>query len=145
MIETEGSILVNRPVDDVFAFVSDVSNDPKWDPDLLQVERRFEEPIHEGATFDVHFKPFLGASTCAMKVTGYEQNRREVREGRPGLMQARATFLFEPVESGTRIIRRTQIQPLGVLRLMEPFMRGELRKRQDAALRKLKAVLEAQS
>jgi hypothetical protein len=140
----EESILVNRPVDEVFAFVSDISNDPKWDPDMLQVNRLFEGPIHEGATFDVHFKPFLGASTCAMKVTGYEKKRCEVREGRPGLMQAKATFLFEPVESGTRVIRRTQIQPLGVLRLMEPFMRGELRKRQDATLHKLKEVLEAQ-
>ena len=36
MISMEHSVVINRPIEDVFAFVADQGNEPKWHKDVLE-------------------------------------------------------------------------------------------------------------
>jgi uncharacterized membrane protein len=44
MIDVEDSIVINRPIGEVFAFVADQTNAPRWQNGLEQVRRTTDGP-----------------------------------------------------------------------------------------------------
>lgn len=143
MVDRTDSITIARPVEEVFAYVTDTSNDPAWHTDILEVQKRSEGPIGMGTKWHVGFKPFMGVSEGSMEVAGFEPNRTEVLRGAMGPMHTTLTFLFEPADGGTRVTRRVQIKLSGVMRLMGPIMQWvDAPKRNRRFLANLKRVLE---
>ena len=51
MIRIETSIVINRPVKEVFAFLSNFENWPKWSPGLLENKKTSDGPISRGTTW----------------------------------------------------------------------------------------------
>ncbi len=51
MLEFENTIHIERPVDEVFAFLSDFQNIPKWNYYVLEVEQLSEGPIGIGFAY----------------------------------------------------------------------------------------------
>jgi uncharacterized membrane protein len=51
MLEFENIIYIDRPVDEVFAFLSDFENIPKWNYYVLEVRQLSESPIGVGTTY----------------------------------------------------------------------------------------------
>ena len=51
MLEFENTVYIDRPVDEVFAFLSDFENIPKWNYYVLQVRQLSESPIGIGTTY----------------------------------------------------------------------------------------------
>jgi uncharacterized protein YndB with AHSA1/START domain len=141
MIGIESTVVINRPVEDVFAFVSDQTNEPKWHTDVLEVHRASGDPIGPGST-SVWVIKLMGRKEFTMEVTGFEQNRRVELTTRKGVMKPTLTYRFEPADGGTRFTRRVDVQPDGLFRIMEPMMRGMVQKGNDRFVQNLKGVLE---
>ena len=51
MLEFENTIAIYRPIDEVFAFLSDFENIPKWNYYVLEVRQHSESPIGIGTTY----------------------------------------------------------------------------------------------
>ena len=51
MLEFENTIPIDRPIDEVFAFLSDFENIPKWNYYVLEVRQLSERPIGIGTTY----------------------------------------------------------------------------------------------
>jgi uncharacterized membrane protein len=51
MIEFDNTIRINRPIADVFAFVSDLENIPKWNYYVLKVIKLTNDPIGIGSVY----------------------------------------------------------------------------------------------
>jgi uncharacterized membrane protein len=51
MLEFENTIRIDRPVEEVFAFLSDFENIPKWNYYVLEVRRLSESPIGVGTAY----------------------------------------------------------------------------------------------
>jgi uncharacterized protein YndB with AHSA1/START domain len=145
MIDRSDSVAINRPVEEVFAYVTDTSNDPAWHTDVLEARKTSEGPIGLGTTWHSRFKPSMGISEGDMEVVAFEPNRREVLRGVIGPMEPTLTYLFEPAGSGTRFTRRIQIKISGMMRLMEPLMRLMTPKRNAGFVANLRRVLEEQA
>lgn len=144
MIEIDSTIQIDRPVEEVFAFASDVSNFPRWNPEVLHARQATDGPIEVGTKFDVKFKPFMGASACSMNVSAHEINRRQELEGSPiSAIQAHATMTFEPIGTATSVTRHTRMDVNGWMWLMQPIMRIRLRKGDAHMLSRLRDVLES--
>ncbi len=62
MIDVARSITINRPVAEVFAYVSEVSNEPAWHTDVLEARQTSAGPIGIGTTFLIRVKPSMGVS-----------------------------------------------------------------------------------
>jgi uncharacterized protein YndB with AHSA1/START domain len=122
MIDVSESVTIDRPVEEVFAYVTDTSNDPTWHTDILEARKTSEGTIGMGTTWHLRFKPAMGVSEGDTEVVAFETNRREVMRGVMGPMQPTLTYLFEPADGGTRFTRRVQIKVSGMMRLMEPLM-----------------------
>jgi uncharacterized membrane protein len=51
VLEFENTIRIDRPVEEVFAFLSDFENIPKWNYYVLEVRQLSESPIGIGTTY----------------------------------------------------------------------------------------------
>jgi len=76
VVDVSASIMINRPVEDVFAYVTDVTNDPTWHTDALEAQKMTEGPIGLGTRWRVRFKPSMGVcpkatwTSWALRPTG---------------------------------------------------------------------------
>ena len=137
----EVSTVIARPPDEVFAFVADVRNDPSWHTDVLDV-RSSSDVVGLGTVFEVKVKPSMGVSEGSMTVDRFEPGRLIRFDGRMGKMAPTVTNICEPVSQGTRITRRVEIEPPGLMRAMAPFMKRMIAKSNAAFLANLKQHLE---
>jgi uncharacterized protein YndB with AHSA1/START domain len=142
MVDRSDSITINRPVEEVFAYVTDVTNDPAWHTDVLEARKTTEGPIGTGTIWHSRFKPSMGISEGDMEVVTFEANRIEVMQGEIGPMHPTLTYLCEPSNGGTKFTRRVQITVSGWMKIMQPMMGMMLPKQNRGFLANLKRVLE---
>ena len=145
MISIESSEWIDRPAEQVFAFVSDVRNDPQWHTDVLEAEYDGPGPLATGTAFRTRFKPFMGLSEGRGTVTAYEPPRRVVFTAQMGTLEPVLTLTVEPDGGGSRITRHLDMEPHGMLKIMAPFTGGMMRKRNAGFLTNLKRVLEGEN
>jgi hypothetical protein len=145
MLDGENSAWIERPVEEVFTFVSDPRNDVKWHWTVLRAWRTSEGPIGVGSTFKWDAK-FLGRREADVEITRYEPNQAVATLVKSGWMQVVVTYLVAPEDGATRITRRTEIPLPRLLRWLEPLVRPIARpyanKDNGDHLRKLKEALE---
>ena len=51
MTTFENTVLIARPIEDVFAFLSDLENVPKWNYSIVETRKVSEGPIGVGTTY----------------------------------------------------------------------------------------------
>ena len=142
MIRAEASQTIERPIEDVFSFVTDPTNEPRWHTDVLEVHVDPNDGPAPGAS-SRWVVNFMGQKDMRMRIDELELGRKEVLQATSGPMLPRITYLFEPEKTGTRFTRKVEIQPAGLLRLMEPMIRTMVTRRNATFVGNLKRVLES--
>ena len=75
-ISISDSVVINRPAGEVFAYLSDVKNDSKWQKGLAEAKFTSEGPVAVGAT-GVHRAKVIGITVeVGWELTEYEESRR---------------------------------------------------------------------
>ena len=143
-MRVERDISIAQPPEKVFDYVADVRNDPTWHTDMLEV-RSSSDVVGIGTVFDVKVKPSMGVSEGTMTVSRFEPGRMIEFQGRMGKMEPTVTNICEPDPRGTRIIRRVEIEPSGIMRVMTPLMKRMIGKSNEGFLANLKQLLEGSS
>ena len=142
-IREELSVVIERPVEEVFAFATDPQNDPLWQSTSLETERTSKGPVGVGATFRNTSK-FLGRRIeTAYKVTEMEPPRRQCVKIVSGPIPGSGCYLFEPAGGGTRFTQTFDAEVGGFFRLTEPLVARAIRRQTEADMATLKDVLEA--
>ena len=143
MIKVEQSITINRPVAEVFAFVADQANAPRWQSGILEVRRTTEGPIGAGTGYTFVRKLMGRRLEASNEYVEYEPNRKIVFRSTSGPMNFRAGYLTEamPGGGGTRLTSWIEMQPRGFAGLAEPLIASSLRRDVKANLIELKALL----
>ena len=144
MINLESSVVINRPVDEVFAFLANPENEMLWNQSTQKSEQTSEGPMGVGTTVNIVTR-FLGQSIdSTWEVTEYEVNRRRGIKSTSGPMPFEFAQTFESVEGGTKLTGTGQIEAGGFFKLAEPVVGRMARRQQETSLANLKDVLEAQ-
>lgn len=139
-IKVERNISVARPPAEVFSYIADVRNDPTWHTDVEV--RSSSDVVAMGTVFSVKVKPSMGVSEGTMTVSRFEPGKLIEFHGRMGKMDPTVTNICEPDAQGTRVTRRVEMQPPGVMRVMTPLMKRMIAKSNDGFLANLKRLLE---
>jgi uncharacterized membrane protein len=144
MINIEIDTVINRPVADVFAYVANFENLPKWETDFQEVKLLSSTPGGVGTTYQCLLK-FPGQTVPSkFEITEYEANRRIAFVGEPaGPATPKGSFLFESAGSGTKVTSRPRPEFRGVFGLLAPLMAGYIRKNNVAHFNNLKQLLES--
>jgi uncharacterized membrane protein len=141
-IDVSDSVVIAKPVPQVFAFVSDHENLPAWTVGVKHARRLTEGPPASGSTYRVT-GTLLGRSIeSRYLVTSFELGR-----GFDGTMTSPAfgfseRYRFESAGDGTRVSMTATVEPRGLFRLFTPVMAAGVRRQVHADHRRLKTVLE---
>src|SRR5512143_1633994 len=143
MISFEESIVIERPVEHVFAYLSDSKNEAKWGSGVVDLRQSPEGPMRAGTQL-TEVRNFLGARIESLsEITEYEPNKKIVRKGSNGKFAMEGSFRFEPMAQSTKLIWTMQMEPGGVFKLAEPLVASALKRDSVGNLKTLKGLLEA--
>lgn len=141
-MKVERRIAIARPSAEVFSYIADIRNDPSWHTDVLEV-RSSTDAVGMGTVFNVKVKPSMGVSEGTMTVSRFEPGRLIEFHGRMGRMAPTVTNICEPDTEGTRVTRRVEMDPPGIMRVMSPLMSRMIGKSNEGFLANLKRLLES--
>ncbi len=141
----EESAEINRPLQEVFDYVSNPENLPVWSGIVLEVHKESQGELREGDRFTTVAK-FLGRRfETPMEVTSHEPPRHHSDRSRGGPFEQEYTYTFEETADGaTRLTQVAQGEPGGFFRLVGPLLEMAGRRQFRADLQTLKDLLEAQ-
>jgi uncharacterized protein YndB with AHSA1/START domain len=87
---------IERPVDEVFAFLAEPANLPRWQPSLLEVRPHRRGPLRPGAEV-TEVRTFLGrVMETTWVCTEHEPTRRSVIESDQGPVPFKGIWELEP-------------------------------------------------
>ena len=145
MPRVEEQIVIDRPPEDVFAFVTTPENDREWISTTVERQREKEGPIGVGSRIRAVDK-FLGRRIdSTLEVTEHEPSTRSTIRLR-GPINASGSYVLEPVDRGTRFRWTLDADAgLGGLylgKITDPLVTFVFRRRVRGDLRRLKEALE---
>jgi carbon monoxide dehydrogenase subunit G len=144
MTKIERSIVIDRPVDEVWGFVHDTTKDALWQTTLAESEKLTEGPMRVGTKVR-EVRRFLGLRVeLAWEVTEYEPTRTSAIRGVSGPIPLHGRYLLEPVGGGTRFTVSGELDAHGLFKLAEPVFARMTRRELEANLGHLKDLLEAE-
>jgi hypothetical protein len=141
-------IMINRPIEEVFDFVTDARNEPRYNPRIVRVEKTTTGPIGRGTCFALVGKAMGRPTAVEYEITAYERPQRMTSRTIRGLplMDVESAETFEPVGGGTRMRWVWEVKPRGVLgRLMTAVFARMPGRRLDTAFASIKRVLEREA
>ena len=147
MISYEYEILIQRPVEAVFAFMQDIEREREWQPTLREASQT-PAGVPGVGTRRRYVSEFMGMRFENVYVnTVYEPNRRVAYESTPESdTQASGEVTWEPVDGGTRVAMRVQAKVGGALRFVPKALILKVGRKELAdALGRAKKLLEAGS
>jgi uncharacterized protein YndB with AHSA1/START domain len=143
MLRMDKNVVINRPVEEVFAFVSPGENWSQWATELVETRKTSEGPMGVGTTY-VHVAQMLGRRIeNDYEVTEYEPNRKVSMKATSGSIPADVAMAFQPVDGGTRVGLSVEAEVGGFFKLAEPLVARMMSRQQDANFANLKDLLEA--
>lgn len=139
----EGEITIGRPVDVVFDYVADQTNEPRYNPAMVRAEKQTSGPIGEGTRFASTVKSGGRTAEMLIETTGYDRPRLLSSTTRMQQMDIDYTLTFEPVAGGTRMRWSGTLQPKGGFRLLGPLLTWMGRRQERRIWSSLKRHLES--
>lgn len=137
------SIVINRPVEEVFAFLSNPENNPKWSSLTKEVQITSAGPIGMGTTYR-SVATFLGRRIESdVKFTEYEPNRSFAQKSTSGPVPVENRVTFERVEGGTQVTSHQVAEVGGFFKVAEPLLVSMVKRQFEADLANLKDLMEA--
>ena len=70
--EFNGSAVIERPIDEVFAFLADGTNDPKFSPRVQEIRKVTDGPIGVGTVFESKVKDAGMTTSRKFELTTFE-------------------------------------------------------------------------
>lgn len=134
MIRTEKSIVIDRSIEEVFAFVSDQTNGPRWQSGLLEVRRTTEGPLRVG-TQNTGVRKFMGRKLeVGNEYTKYEPDKEYAFKSTSGPVTFEAAYVVERTPAGTKLTSTLVMQAAGLFGVAEPLIAASLRREMEASL-----------
>jgi uncharacterized protein YndB with AHSA1/START domain len=138
MLEFENTIHIERPIEDVYEFLANFENLPKWNYYVLRVRKLTPGPVGVGTKYHQERK----TDQQTLTVHEFEPVRllgvKTTPESSP---QLEMVFELERDGDQTRLIDRWKLET-GQPRLLEKIAGGKIRSAVGENLDKLKALLE---
>lgn len=144
MFTIQQSVSVNRPVEEVFEFLADPANIPRWRPDVLETRsdgrlratgQQFEEVISFGGRKAQTFRVDVFEVNSTLEVTAI------------GGLGVRPTqrYSVSKQDAQTSVSIRVTVRTLGLFRLLEPLLPRMIGAKWHSYAELLPVVIETQS
>jgi len=138
-MEMNGTTVIDRPIDTVFAYVNNVSNDVHWRTGITASGLRSDQSLGPGSIGYAR----VGDEEFEWRVTSYIAGESVDWELLDGPFKGRGGYRLVPVDSGTQFTLVADVEPAGVYKLLGPLFAWMGRRRNQADVEKLRDILES--
>jgi uncharacterized membrane protein len=141
----EATVEIDRPVGEVFAFLADGTNDPKFSPRVQQITKAPDGPTTVGTVFTSTVKDAGMKSNREFKITEFEPNAKiRWAEQSKNIVTAEGGYDFESLEDGkTKLRIFNTLDGHGFGKLIVGFALSQARKDAPAFGQRIKTAVEA--
>jgi uncharacterized membrane protein len=143
MFKYEKSVFINRPQQEVFNFVTDLSNDPKWQASIQSVKQISDGPIGVGSTFRYETKLLGRKSETEIQLTSYNPPNGASVKALNGPIPFENTYRFETQDGGTLLTFMGWAEIGGFFKIAEGLAAKQIEKQLETDAVALKKLLEA--
>ena len=117
MATFENTVMISRPIEEVFAFLSDFENVPKWNYAIVETHKVSEGPVGVGTIYQ-QVRSVPSRSKERFEVTAYNPPRQLEIRGQLGPFPSRLAYALAAVPEGTRITNAVELELRGPGRLL---------------------------
>ena len=142
MINLDLGVLIDKPVKDVFAFITNAANMPKWNAAVVSMEQITPGDVGVGTKFKNVGEMMGRRIEGEMEVIAFEPDTKYGFQMNAGPVQVSITLTFKTVGTGTKLSLNAQGNPGGFFKLAEGVMQGRVKSMMEENLARLKSVLE---
>jgi uncharacterized protein YndB with AHSA1/START domain len=141
----EATVVVDRPIEEVFAFLADGENDPRFSPRVLEMAKTTDGAPGVGTVYASMVKDAGVKTKREFKITEFEPPTRiRWTEVSKNLVTApEGGYDLAPEGSGTRVTIHNVLEGHGPGRLIAPLALRSARKGADDFGRSIKAAVES--
>ncbi len=141
----DATVVVDRPIEEVFAFLADGENDPKFSPRVLEIAKTTDGPPGVGTVYKSTVKDAGVKTKREFKLTEFEPPTRiRWTEVSKNLVTAsEGGYDFAPERSGTRVTIFNVLEGHGIGKLIAPLALRSARKGADDFGQSIKRAVEA--
>ena len=140
MASFENVVMTSRSIEDVFAFLSDFENVPKWNYAIVATRKVSEGPIGVGTIYR-QVRSVPSQSEERFEVTAFDPRNVEIR-GQLGPFPSRLSHAVDATPEGTRVTNSVELELRGRPRLLGRAIVPRVRDAVAANLSKLKQLLD---
>jgi hypothetical protein len=138
-MKMNGTTVINRPVDTVFDYVIDVSNDANWRTGVDESGWESGENLGLGAIGYT----LAGNMKVRWRVVSYTEGESVEWDLLSGPYKGRGGYRLLPVDGGTEFTLLADLEPSGWLKLLGPLFGWIGRRQNQADVEKLRDILES--
>ncbi len=143
MFMYETSIFINRPPQEVFDFLSNPANHPKYSRIAESAEWTSEGPHGVGSTYRGVGKALGRKIESTNEITKWDPPNQYGYKSISGSIPFDTTYTFGSSENGTRLSVRAQLEIGGFFKIAEGLVGKQVKKQLDADFEAFKQYLEA--
>jgi len=138
----ENTVTIQRPAGDVFAFLADFENIPRWNYAIDETHKTSAGPTGVGTRYR-QTRSIPGRSVEDFEVTVFEPARRLAIQGQLGPFQATISYQLEAAAGATKLVNNVELSPPQAMpRLLAPLATPRIKAAVAQNLGKLKLLLE---
>lgn len=142
MFTVQKTAVINRPQQEVFAFVSDPANASKWQSVIKSKEWTTTEPPHVGSTQRATAR-WLGLDIDSTQQYMVWDPPRQTRfKTSRGPLRIEEGMGFAPEGNSTKLTWEMQVESSGIFKLLGGSLKRQAEKTMTADLQALKRLLE---
>jgi len=143
MSKIQRSIVIERPIDEVWDFVHDTTKDALWQTTLVESRLLTEGPKRVGTRVQ-EVRRFMGVRLeMDLELTEFEPNRKSSLKAVSGGIPLSGSYVLEPLDGATRLTETGELDAHGAFKLAEPVFARITSRELEANLGHLKDLLEA--
>lgn len=144
MLRNENRVEINRPPAEVFKFISDLCNEPRYVPNVLETERISDGPAGVGAKYREVTRVMFGRKAVATyEITQYDPPTTFAFRGTSGRSRFRGRWVIEATDEGSLAKFTAEAQLAWPMKYMERVVRSSVSATFAIMGRNLKLVLTA--
>jgi uncharacterized protein YndB with AHSA1/START domain len=143
MITFEASTRINRPIEDVFAYVSDPRNFPRWNSAVESVGKKSASERGAGSTYLMERDLPTGRAVNELEVVASERLREFAIRATTGPTPFLYRYRFSSDNDETFVRLEAQVELPSAAALLPQLARRVIKKGVDDNFATLKRILEA--
>lgn len=142
----EGTTVIDRPIEQVFAFLADGENDPKFSPRVQEIRKTTDGPVGVGTVFASTVKDAGMTTRREFELTqlAAPTKIRWAERSRNAVTAVEGGYDLDPAGDGaTKLTVHNVLEGHGLGKLILPLALRMARKDADAFAHRIKAAVEA--